>query len=80
MTARANELQARAERLSKPAYLDAAAAAQRLARRLASGDGSFDYNIAPADVFDPAQLRRALNGRRPNVGLFGHAVGVRLAG
>ena len=58
MTARANELQARAERLSKPAYLDAAAAAQRLARRLASGDGSFDYNIAPADVFDHKKQRQ----------------------
>lgn len=67
MRDRAEELQARAERLGKPGYLDAASAARRLGRLLAPADRPLDRDVARADVFDPAQLRRALNGRRPDV-------------
>lgn len=67
MDARSEELRARAERLGKPAYLDAAAAAQRLARRLAERGGALPHGVAQADVFNPAQLRRALEGQRPNL-------------
>ncbi|WP_308796535.1 hypothetical protein [Agromyces silvae] len=67
MDVRSDELRARAERLGKPAYLDAAAAAQRLARGLARRGGALPYGVARADVFNPDQLRRALDGRRPNL-------------
>jgi len=67
MAARADELRARAERLDKPAYVDAAEAARRLGRRLAHCGGTLERGVASADVFDPSQLRRALDGRRPDV-------------
>lgn len=67
LTARAEELQTRAARLGKPAYLDAADAARRLGRRLAPGGALSDRGVAQADVFDPAQLQGALDGRRPDV-------------
>lgn len=67
MDARADELRARAERLGKPAYLDAAAAAQRLARELAQRGGALPSGVARADVFDPDQLRHVLDGQRPNL-------------
>jgi len=67
LDARAEELRARAERLGKPAYLDAAAAAQRLARRLARDGGTLPYDVARADVFDTGHLRRVLKHRHPNL-------------
>lgn len=67
MDARADELRARAERLDKPAYLDAAAAARRLARGLSQRGGALPYGVAQADVFNPGQLRHVLDGRRPNL-------------
>lgn len=67
MAARSDELAARAERLGKPAYLDAAAAALRLGRGLAERGGALPHGAAQADVFDPGQLRRALGGQRPNL-------------
>jgi 23S rRNA (guanine2535-N1)-methyltransferase len=67
MGVRSDELRARAERLEKPAYLDAAAAAQRLVSRLAERSGALSYRIAQADVFNPDQLRHALDGQRPNL-------------
>lgn len=67
MAARSDELRARAERLGKPAYLDAAAAAQRLADRLAEAGGALPNGVAKADVFAPDQLRRALRVQRPNL-------------
>lgn len=67
MEARSEELCARAGRLGKPAYLDAAASAQRLARRLAEDGGALPHGVAQADVFNSEQLRRALDGQRPNL-------------
>lgn len=67
MAARADELRARGERLDRPHSLAAAAGAQRLARRLAADGGALPRRVAQADVFDPAQLRRALDGRRPDI-------------
>lgn len=67
MDARSDELRARAERLDKPGYLDAAAAAHRLARGLAKRGGALPRGVAQADVFNSDQLRRALNGKRPNL-------------
>lgn len=46
MDARSDELRTRAERLGKPAYLDAAAAAQRLARGLAERGGALPHGVA----------------------------------
>lgn len=67
MDARSDELRARAERLGKPAYLDAAAAAQRLADRLTEAGGALPNGVAKADAVAPDQLRRALRGQRPNL-------------
>lgn len=67
MDARSDELRARAERRGKPAYLDAAVAAQRLACRLAERGGALPHGVAQADVFDSDQLRRALDGQHPNL-------------
>jgi tRNA G10 N-methylase Trm11 len=67
MVGRATDLRARAERLGKPAYLDTAAAAERLGRALAEQGGTVSGGVARADALDPDQLRRALYGRRPNL-------------
>ncbi len=67
MDARSVELRARADRLRKPSYLDAAASARRLARRLAEPGGALPSRVAQADVFSTDQLRRALAGQRPNL-------------
>lgn len=67
MDARSDELRIRAERLDKPAYLDAATAAQRLADRLTESGGAVPNHVAKADVFAPDQLRRTLRGHRPNL-------------
>ena len=67
LDARSAELRERAERLHKPAYLDTAAAAQRLGPRLAGQGGALPHTVAQADVLDPEQLRRALSGHRPEL-------------
>lgn len=64
---RSAELQERAERLGKPAYVEAAAAAERLADRLTEHGGSLPHATAQADVFDPDQLHRALGAHRPEL-------------
>jgi 23S rRNA (guanine2535-N1)-methyltransferase len=67
LAVRSAELQERAERWDKPSYAAAAQAARRLARRLATQDGDVPHAVGQADVFDPDQLRRALDGRRPGL-------------
>ncbi|MCP9947598.1 rRNA methyltransferase [Actinomadura madurae] len=66
LSARAADLDAQAERWDKPSYAAAAQAARRLARRLPSGQGPAPH-LHQADVFDPRQLRQALDGRRPGL-------------
>lgn len=65
--ARSADLRERAGRLDKPRYSATAAAAQRLAHRLAERGGPLAHSVAQADVFDPDQLRRALAGHRPDM-------------
>lgn len=67
LIARAADLDTRAERFGKPSYTAAAQAARRLARGLATGQSDVTHAVHRADVFDPDQLRRALDGRRPGV-------------
>ena len=67
LIARAADLDAHAERLGKPSYTAAAQAARRLADGLAAGQRDAAHAVHRADVFDPGQLRRALDGRRPGV-------------
>ncbi|SNR71458.1 rRNA methyltransferase [Actinomadura mexicana] len=67
LTARAADLDARAERWDKPSYAAPARAARRLARELRTGRGGVGHAVRPADVFDPEQLRRALDGARPGL-------------
>ncbi len=68
LIARAADLDAHAERFDKPSYT---AAARRLARGLATGQSDVTHAVHRADVFDPDQLRRALDGRRPGVMITG---------
>ncbi|GAA2432683.1 hypothetical protein GCM10010191_53400 [Actinomadura vinacea] len=67
LTARAADLDARAERWDKPFYAAAAQAARRLAGGLPAGQGAVPHALRRADVFDPDQLRQALDGRRPGL-------------
>lgn len=64
---RSEELRSRAERLDKPAYLEVAAAAKRLAARLDEGGGPLPHRVARADALNASQLARALHGHRPNL-------------
>ncbi|MEO3824239.1 rRNA methyltransferase [Actinomadura sp. B10D3] len=66
LLARAADLDAQAERWDKPSYAAAAQAARRLVRRLPAGQTTAPH-LHQADVFDPEQLRQALDGRRPDV-------------
>jgi 23S rRNA G2445 N2-methylase RlmL len=67
LAARSAELRERAERWDKPSYATAAQAARRLARRLATQGGDVPHAVDQADVFDPDQLRRTLDGHRPDL-------------
>jgi tRNA G10 N-methylase Trm11 len=67
LSLRSAELEERAERFDKASYARAAEAAERLGRRLAAEGGPMPHAVGRADVFDPEQLRRALDGQRPQV-------------
>lgn len=67
LSARSAQLQERAARFGKPSYARAAESALRLGDRLAALGGPLPRAVAHADVFDPERLRRALDGRRPDV-------------
>ena len=67
LTARSSTLRERGDLFDKPAYSVAAVAALQLARALAARGGDVPHAAAQADVFDPAQLRRALDGERPGL-------------
>ena len=67
LAARSKELKDRAARWSKPSYIDAAVATSRLADRLAAEGGDLPHLVARADVFEPDELHRALNGHRPKL-------------
>ncbi|MEI3868119.1 hypothetical protein V6S02_13635 [Microbacterium sp. CCNWLW134] len=64
---RASALRERAELFGKPAYADAAAAAERLAAARQEDNPSLSTRVAIADVFDPRQLREALGDERPGL-------------
>ncbi|MDS2172383.1 hypothetical protein Q7C18_06720 [Nesterenkonia sp. CL21] len=67
LEARSVELQERAERLGKPAYVEAAVAAQRLAHSLTEQGGPLPHTTGQADVFDPDQLQLTLGSHRPEL-------------
>ncbi len=64
---RAEQLSKWAQRWDKPAYLETARAARRLARRLQEDGGPLPIRVAQADVFEPDQLRRSLRDYRPGL-------------
>ncbi|MEU9891468.1 hypothetical protein [Sphaerisporangium sp. NPDC051011] len=53
--------------MDKPSYAAAARAARRLARGLPTEGGQVPHAVRQADVFDPDQLCRVLDGRRPGL-------------
>lgn len=67
LEARAADLAERAERLGKPAYLEAARAARRLGRGLAGDGGALPARTARANAFDRGELAAAVAGHRPDV-------------
>ncbi|WP_033337727.1 rRNA methyltransferase [Catenuloplanes japonicus] len=67
LAARGTELADRARRFGKPGYVEAAAASERLSRRLEEGGGPVPHSVRRADVFDPAALARAAEGFAPDL-------------
>ncbi|TSB21415.1 rRNA methyltransferase [Streptomyces benahoarensis] len=64
---RAAEQAGKAARFGKPGYTEAAAAAERLAARLAADGGDLPHTVHHADVFDPSALERAAAGFAPDI-------------
>jgi hypothetical protein len=67
LAARAAELAERAERFGKPGYAEAAAAAGRLATRLAADGGPVPHFVRRADALAPAELAAAMAGYEPDL-------------
>jgi hypothetical protein len=67
LVARAAHLDEHAARFGRASHAEAAVAAARIGRTLATGGGDVPHAVRQADVFDPERLRRALDGLRPGV-------------
>ncbi|MEV4473042.1 rRNA methyltransferase [Nonomuraea sp. NPDC049504] len=69
LASRAADLRERSARFGKPAYGDAAQAADRLAAGLETGGGDVPYAARQADVFDAGRLRQALGSCAPDIAI-----------